>query len=121
MILETIGWFLLSAAIGAVAVAGITAFWDKIRVWLNNSAANAVEKVLGYGARERMHRAVCTIDRAMNVIRNKTVVYTKKNELDTMFDKVTMSGKANPYEIDKDVLAELNKKQVLVQEFGYRQ
>ncbi|MDD2495243.1 MAG: hypothetical protein PHE29_08625 [Tissierellia bacterium] len=42
-----IGWIMLGAAVTACLVT----FWDEIRIWLNNTAADAVEKVLGYGAR----------------------------------------------------------------------
>ena len=71
----SIGWVVATAVIGGAL---LITFWNNIKNWLNNTAANAVERVLGYGARERMHRAVATIDKAMNKIRNRTVIYTKK-------------------------------------------
>lgn len=116
-LLGIIGWVLL----GTVAVSCLVTFWDEIRVWLNNTAANAVERVLGYGARQRMHRAVARIDRVVNVIRNQTVVYTKRNSLDTYYDKTTLLAEAQPYEISEDVLKELSKKGQLVETFEYRQ
>lgn len=115
-ILATIGWFLL----GAVAVGALATFWDDIRVWLNNTAADAVERALGYGARERMYRATCKIDKVVNMIRNQTVVLTKKNELDTMYDKVTMEVKMNTYEIDSKVLQEIANRGSLVETLEYR-
>lgn len=115
-IIAILGWFIL----GAVVVGAITIFWDEIKNWLNNTAADAVEKVLGYTARQRMYRAVARIDKYMNVIRNRTIVYTKKHELDNIFDKVTLSADASPYEIDSEVLNEIRNKGELVQEFGYR-
>ncbi|KGR73545.1 hypothetical protein [Ureibacillus manganicus] len=116
-----LGWIIVGLLVGAVVATGVVAFWDDIRRWLNNTAANFVEKYLGYGARNRMHRAVTKIDKVMNVIKNQTVIYTKRNRLDTMFDKVTMEAEANPYEIDNDVLQQINKEGKLVQEFEYRQ
>ncbi len=115
-----LGWIIVGV-VGALFGAAVIGFWDKISHWLNNTAANAVERVLGYGARQRMHRAISKIDRAMDVIRNRTVVYTKRHELDSMMDKVTMEADASPYEIDQQVLKEINQKGKLVQEFEYKQ
>ena len=42
------------------------------------------------GQEIRMHKAVTTIDRMMDVVRNRSIVYTKRNSLDRVFDKVTM-------------------------------
>lgn len=116
MILEILGWILLGAAIAG----SIGFFWDNIRVWLNNTAANAVERVLGYSARQKMHRAIAKIDRVMGKVRNRSVVFTKKNQLDTMYDKVTLYSEASYYEISEDVLKEISQKGELVQEFGYK-
>ena len=111
------GWVVATAVIGGAL---LIKFWNNIKNWLNNTAANAVERVLGYGARERMHRAVATIDKAMNKIRNRTVIYTKKNNLDTHFHKTTLEAEASIYPIDEGILKEIEKKKVLVQEFGYQ-
>lgn len=116
MFLEIIGWFLLGAAV----VGAVAAFWDQIRDWLNNTAANAVEKVLGYNARQKMHRAIAKIDRVMDKVRNRSVVFTKRDQLDTTYDKVTLYSEASCYEISNDVLNEIAQKGELVQEFGYK-
>lgn len=116
-----LGWVLLGLAAGALLGAAFVAFWDDIRNWLNNTAANFVERVLGYGARTRMHRAISTIDRVMDVVRNRTIVYTKRNNLDTMYDKVTMEADAAPYEISSDVLKKIKDEGRMIQEFEYRQ
>ncbi|MGV8983963.1 hypothetical protein [Clostridium sp.] len=108
------GWFLM----GAVAVGCLVTFWDDIKEWLNNTAADAVERVLGYGARQRMHKAVARIDRVMDVVRNQSVVFTKANSLDTYFDKTTIEAEVPYYEIDSAVLKEISNKKTLVQEFG---
>lgn len=112
-----LGWIILGAA---VATAVLYKFWDNIKQWLNNTAANTIEKALGYGARSRMHRAVATIDRLMNKIRNTTIVYTKKNELDTHFHKTTLYAEADIYSIDEGVLKEIENKKILVNEFIYQ-
>lgn len=49
-----IGWVL----VGAGLTIALRYFWYGIRDWLNNTAANAVERVLGYNARKTMRRAV---------------------------------------------------------------
>lgn len=116
-----LGWILVGVAVGALLGAAFVAFWDDIRSWLNNTAADFVERHLGYDARQRMHRAVSSVDRVMQVIRNRTVVYTKRNQLDLMFDKVTLEADANPYEIDTKVLNKIQEDGQLLQEFEYRQ
>ena len=115
-LLYLIGW----AILGAVVATCLVAFWDEIRMWLNNTAANAVERVLGYGARERMHRATARIDRVMDKIRNRTVVYTKRSELDSFYDKTTLVSEESIYEISDDIINEINYRGVLIQEFEYR-
>ncbi len=114
--LGLIGWVLL----GIVATGVIVTFWDEIRLWLNNSAADIVEKYLGYNARKLMHRATSQIGRVVNVIRNETVVFSKKNRLDTMYDKVTMTAEADVYSIPEEVINEISKKGKLVQEFEFK-
>lgn len=115
-ILAFIGWVL----VGIIATAVLVTFWDEIRSWLNNVATDAVERTLGYGARERMHRAVCKIDRIVNKIKNSTVIYTKKSELDSIYDKTTLVSEASLYEIDDNVINEIKNKGMLVQEFEYK-
>lgn len=115
-LLYLIGWVLL----GAVVATCLVTFWDEIRKWLNNTAANVVEKVLGYGARERMHRATTRIDRVMDKIKNRTVVYTKRSELDSFYDKTTLVSEASIYEISDEIINEISYKGELVQDFEYR-
>lgn len=110
------GWFLL----GAVVTGILVSFWDDIKSWLNNTAADAVERALGYSAREKMHRAIVKIDRVVDKIRNKTVIYTKRHELDTFYDKTTLTSYANQHEFSDDVLSELSKEKEKIKEFQYR-
>lgn len=110
------GWVLL----GIVVTACLITFWDEIRVWLNNVAADAVEKVLGYAARERMHRSIVKIDRVMNKIRNRSVVYTKKTKLDSLYDKTTLLSEVSIHEISDEIINEISKSDELIEEFEYR-
>lgn len=111
-----IGWALL----GAVTTAVLVTFWDQIRNWLNNVAANMVEKVFGYNARNNMQKAVAKVDRVMDTIRNRATIYTKKDPLDKYFVKTDIVAKAPVSKIDSGVLEEIKKQNVLVQEFGYK-
>lgn len=111
-------WVLVT---GVVLTGVIASFWEDIRGWLNSVAADLVEKHLGYGARQRMHRAVSTINKGVNKLRNTSVVYTKKNELDAYYDKTTMVSEAPIYEIDNKVIEEINNKGSIIQEFEYKQ
>lgn len=115
-LLAAVGWFLL----GGVAATFLVTFWDDIRQWLNQVAANAVEKVFGYKARQAMHRAVAKVDRFMDKVRNTATIYTKKNALDTHFVKTDIVAEAQVYEIDHQILNEIQRKGSIVQEFEYR-
>ncbi|WP_343346245.1 hypothetical protein [Terrisporobacter petrolearius] len=115
-----IGWVALGAAAVTVGAFALVKFWDQIRMWLNNTAANAVERLLGYGARTRMHRAVATVDRVIDKIRNRVVVYTKKDELDTHYHKTTLEAEASVYSIDEGVLKNIENQGRIIQEFSYK-
>lgn len=115
-----IGWFLLGAAVGAVAITVIDRFWEDIAHWLNNTAANAVERVLGYNAKKNMHRAVTTISRVRDYLHNTTVVYTKENPADLYFQKVTYDTDAPVYQIDSKIIKEVNNYGKLENTFEYK-
>lgn len=115
-IIGALGWVLL----GGLASGILVTFWDEIRQWLNQVAADAVEKVFGYKARQTMHRAVVKIDRVMNSVRNTSTIYTKKNPLDSYIVKTDVIAEAAVHEIDQKILNEIERKKTLVQEFEYQ-
>lgn len=115
-LLAALGWVIL----GGMAAGFLVTFWDEIREWLNHTAANAVEKVLGYKARQTMHRAVATVDRVMDKVRSTATVYAKKNELDTNFIRTKIVAEAEVYEIDDRILNEIKNKGSIAQEFEYK-
>lgn len=114
--LLALGWVLL----GGVAAGFLVTFWDEIRQWLNQVAADAVEKVFGYKARQAMYRAVSKIDRVMDKVRNTATIYTKKTPLDTHYVKTDIVAEEHVYEIDQSVLKEIQSKGSIVQEFEYK-
>lgn len=116
-----IGWIIAGALFGGLLVGAIVKFWDEIRDWLNNVAADFVEKHLGYDARQRMLRATSTVNRVVNAIRNTSVIYTRRNRLDNYLDKTTIVGEEEVYEVNQEVLDEIRNKGNIVQEFEYRQ
>ena len=111
-----LGWFLLGAAVLAVA---ISLFWDEIKNWLNNTAANVVEHFLGYNARANMQKAVCKADRIVNKIRSTATVYVRKPGA-SHIDKVTTEATAPEYEISDEVKQKIDKEGWITQEFGYK-
>lgn len=113
--------WIIAAAIGALLTGCLIAFWDSIKEWLNTVAADAVERVLGYGARYRMQKAVAFVDRVVQRIRNRAVIYTKKYNNSLYFDKTTVIAECSVKDIEQDVLDEINKNGQLIQEFDYRQ
>lgn len=111
--LGVIGWIL----VGAALTGALLYFWNDIRDWLNNTAANVVERYIGYNARKAMQRAICVADRIVNMVRTQAQVYYKKNRLDTFYDKITIEAKAPVYELDEKVLVEIREKGKVEQEF----
>ena len=95
-------------------------FWEDIKNWLTNSAANAVQRALGYSARQTMLKAICGVDRVVNKLRTLATIYCKKNPLDTRIDRVKLEATAPVYEADKEVLQRIEKEGQWVHEFQYK-
>lgn len=117
--LEYVGWMLVGTTVGFLLYTAIDRFWNSIAGWLNNTAANAVEKVLGYNARVHMQRAVATVTRIRERLHNSTVVYSKRNALDTHLHKVTLSSTAPVYEQEQEVKELFERESVQINEFEY--
>ncbi|MQN01065.1 MAG: hypothetical protein DUD27_07705 [Lachnospiraceae bacterium] len=115
--------FVLAAIVGVgiLAMSLIKRFWNDIRDWLNNTAADVVQKYLGYDARKAMQKAVNRADRVMNKIRNVAQVYYRKDPLATHYDKVTMETTAPTYEFDDEFVKTVNEQGSLSQEMEYKQ
>lgn len=111
--------FILGAAAVALLTGALVAFWDSIRNWLNSTAANFVEKHLGYNARQKMHKAVSTATRIVDKVRNTSVIYTKKNRLDTYYDKTTIVAEQSVYKINQEVLDNIQEKGQITETFEY--
>lgn len=111
---------LVGIAIAGGLIAGaIVKFWEEIKDWLNIVAADFVEEHLGYNARTTMQKAVSTVDKVMNKIRNTSVVYSKRNRTDNYFDKTTLVGEEEVYEVSQEVLKEIQQKGSIMEEFKY--
>lgn len=117
--LGMLGWIAVGLLAGAAVSTVLISFWDEIRQWLNNVAADVVERAFGYNARNKMHRAIAKIDRIANKIRNRSTVYTKSNQLDTHFVKVTTESHIPSYEINDEIVTKIRNEGELVQEFKY--
>lgn len=100
---------LTSLLFGAVLAAGVIAYWDKIKKWLNSVFVDAIERSLGYSARNAAQRAIAVVDRLMDKVRNTSVVYSKKSPSDTYFDKTTLVCEANVLDVEDDMIKELRK------------
>ena len=112
-----IGWIIAAGVI--FALAALKYFWEDVAQWLNNTAADAVERVLGYNAKKFMQKAVSRVTRIMNKLDNVTTIFAKRDTKSTLLDKVTIKTSAPTYEQDQDVLKELEKRKELVNDFTY--
>ena len=115
-----LGWVIVGAVAGALLLTAIDRFWNDIAGWLNNTAANAVEKVLGYDARKFMQRAVASVSKLRDMLHNNTVVYTKRDSLDTHIQKISLKGTAPVYEQEEEVKDTFERENTQVQEFEYK-
>lgn len=114
-----LGAIAVGLALGAAAMALVTAFWEDIKDWLNNTAADVVQKYIGYDARKAMQKAINKADRVMNKIRNVSQVYYRSDPLATHYDKVTMEVNAPTYEFDDEFVKTMDEQGSLVQEMKY--
>lgn len=114
-----LGWFISGAIVGAILITAIDRFWDSIAGWLNNTAAIAVEKVLGYEAKQFMHRAVSQVTKLHDRLHNKTVIYTRQSALATNIHKVTLGSTAPIYEQEDEVKDIFAKENSQIKEFVY--
>ena len=108
--------------IGALFLGGaaLVRFWDDIKNWLNNVAADAVERTFGYSARQNIQKAVAVVDLLISKIRNKSIVYSKKSSTDTYFDKTTITAETGIENVEEDVMRELrNNGNRLTQTYEY--
>lgn len=119
MPLPLIGWIIVGVLATGVVTASVVKFWDEIATWLNTVAADAVERALGYNARQTMFKATTVIDKAMDNLRNTTTLYSKKNMLSSTIDKTTIKSEVYLSNIDTDVLTQINKNGFVTQEFKY--
>lgn len=111
-----LGWIL----VGAILTGALLYFWNDIKDWLNNTAADVVQRYIGYDARKAMQRAICVADRLINKVRVRSKVYYKRDWLATVIDVVTIETTAPEYEFDTDVLDEIKEKGELEQEFVFK-
>ena len=114
--LGVLGWVL----VGAVLTGALLYFWNDIRDWLNNTAADVVQKYIGYDARKAMQKAICVADRVVNKVRTRSKVYYKKDWLATVIDVVTIEATAPAYEFEEEVLDKIQEKGKLEQEFVFK-
>ncbi len=105
--------------IGVIAMGLVTKFWNDIKDWLNNTAADVVQKYIGYDARKAMQKAVNRADRVMNKIRNVSDIYYRSDPLATHYQKVTVEITAPTSEFDDRFIRTIEKERVLTQEMDY--
>jgi hypothetical protein len=62
-------FFLVAALVAGLVIGGILLkYWDKIKDWLNTTAADTVERHLGYRARKAIVKAVSVADRVFRML-----------------------------------------------------
>lgn len=112
-------WIVATLLLGLFLTA-MDRFWNDIAAWLNNTAANAVEKALGYNAKKFMLRAVATVTKIHNKLHNSTAVYTRQSALDTHIHRVMLSCDAPVYEQEEDVKKTFERENTQINEFVYK-
>ncbi|QFJ54340.1 hypothetical protein [Pseudobutyrivibrio xylanivorans] len=110
--------FTLVLAAGVIMAALAVAYWDRIKRWLDDIVANKLEKIFGYGARQRLHHAVSIADRVVGGIRNRVFIYVKRANgagYEKMQEKIIQD-----FDIaGEDIVKEISEKGPVIQEFTY--
>lgn len=120
----------IAGAVGAGVLAGTTTavvltvidrFWTSIAQWLNNTAANVVDKMFGYNARKNMHRAITCIGNIKNnLVHQKATIFTKKNVNDSFYQKITYGAEASTEHFESEIIDMIQKEGELMQTFEYK-
>ena len=97
----------------------ITLFWNDIREWLDNVAADVVQQYVGYDARDTMRKAVITAERLNDDICVIAQVYYCKDFSSDHYDKVTMEMKAPTDGFDDEFIKIITEQGILKREVEY--
>lgn len=116
MVIMISGWVIAAGIV--IASLTVLHFWEDIASWLNNVAANAVERKFGINARKLMQKAVCRITRVMDKINNVARVFLKADRTGFL-RQIDIKATAPIYELDEDVRKELDNKKELVNNFTF--
>jgi hypothetical protein len=103
--------FVIVAAVGALLVGILARYWEDIRRWLNTTAADAVERALGYEARRNMHMAVSVADRVFRMFQGRAVATNVSTvftlNADNTYGKVQMLNNIPAEELGQEYLNEM--------------
>lgn len=110
------GWVIAAGIV--FTVVALKYFWEDIAMWLNNVAADAVERKFGMNARCLMQNAVCKVTRVMDKINNVARVFLKADRKGYL-RQIDIKATAPVYEVDEDVRRELESKKELVNNFTF--
>lgn len=116
MVIMISGWVIAAGIVIASLV--VRHFWEDIAAWLNNVAANAVERKFGINAKKLMQKAVCRVTRVMDKINNVARVFLKADKTGYL-RQIDIKATAPIYELDEDVRQELDNKKELVNNFTF--
>lgn len=97
----------------------VTEFWEDIRDWLNNTAADVVQKYIGYDARKAMQKAVIRAEIIENRVHVVSQVYYRRDSKTDYYDKVTVEVAAPTNEFDKEIIRLIEERGSLIQEMEY--
>ena len=110
---------LVGAALLGLTVLAI-AYWDKVKQWIETILADRLEKVLGYGARKRLHHVVSIADKTARGIRNRVYVYIKKIT-GKGYEKMEEKRLDDISVVEEDIIKEIDEKGPIIQEFKYEE
>lgn len=113
------GLFVLATVVVGGAI--LSTFWKEIENWLNTTVTDAIEKYLGYGARNTFQKAIVKVEEIGDKLRKTATVYTKEDPDDVYFDKTEIVSEINKTEVSSDVWEKIDKEgREVVQAFSCR-
>lgn len=114
----------MSLILAAAAVAALTvlayAYWDRIKQWIETILADRVERVLGYGARKRLHHVVSIADKTARGIRNRVYVYVNKIT-GKGYEKMEEKRLDDISVVEEDIIKEIDEKGPIIREYKYEE
>lgn len=98
----------------------LDSFWTAVKDWLNNTAANIVEKHLGYNARRQFVKSLCTAERQIDKIIGKDILYIRESPSAQKYKKLTVNHSSKSINYDQQLINYIDEERSIVNTMDYK-